>query len=214
MYVQYGCGFSSADGWLNFDASPTLKAERFPILGALVRKNVSRFPSNVLPGDIVRGLPVQDAAAVGVYASHVLEHLSRCDMETALRNTYKMMRTGGVFRLIVPDLEIRAKQYLSKLGAGDPHANDWFMRTTHLGLERHPSDFIGKISRFAGGSSHLWMWDFLSIHAILSNVGFRSIRRCSIGDSNDDMFSRVESADRFKDVDNDITELAVHCVKS
>jgi predicted SAM-dependent methyltransferase len=213
MYVQYGCGFSSAEGWLNFDSSPTLKAERVPFLGALVKKNSTQFPKNVLPGDIVRGLPVQDASADGVYASHILEHLARCHIETALKNTYRIMRSGGIFRLVVPDLEVRAEKYLSKLGAGDRHANDWFMRSTSLGLEHHPSSLMTKISRFAGGSSHLWMWDFRSIEAVLSSVGFHSIRRCSIGDSNDPMFSRVERADRFNDTENGFTELAVHCVK-
>ncbi|MCP5113600.1 MAG: hypothetical protein GY953_22435, partial [bacterium] len=51
LYVHYGCHFTAPDGWLNFDASPTLRFERFPILGRLYTKNESRFPPNVRYGD-------------------------------------------------------------------------------------------------------------------------------------------------------------------
>jgi hypothetical protein len=30
-YVQYGCGYSAPNSWVNFDASPTLRFERIPI---------------------------------------------------------------------------------------------------------------------------------------------------------------------------------------
>src|ERR1700688_376097 len=74
-YVQYGCGWSAPEGWTNFDASLTLKWERIPILGRCT-KNSRRFPPNVRSGDIVKGLPVGDESCHGVYASHVLEHLT------------------------------------------------------------------------------------------------------------------------------------------
>ena len=46
LYVQYGCGFSAPAGWMNFDASPTLRFERSPI-GFLYTRNSERFPRNV-----------------------------------------------------------------------------------------------------------------------------------------------------------------------
>src|SRR5690349_17196768 len=112
VYVQYGCGWCAPKEWINFDASPTLFFERIPLLGRLHTKNASRFPRNVLYGNIVKGLPIDDGSAPGVYASHILEHLSRDEFVVALRHTYAMMRKGGIFRLIVPDLKRRAELYL------------------------------------------------------------------------------------------------------
>jgi hypothetical protein len=74
MYIQYGCGLSAPREWTDFDASMTLKWERLPFLGKLTTKNAERFPENVKPRDIVKGLPVRDGLCRGVYASHVLEH--------------------------------------------------------------------------------------------------------------------------------------------
>src|SRR5262245_22988509 len=31
LYVQYGCGLSAPDDWLNFDASPTLWLQLIPV---------------------------------------------------------------------------------------------------------------------------------------------------------------------------------------
>jgi hypothetical protein len=62
-----------------------------------------------------------------------------------------------------------------------------------------------------GRSTHLWMWDYLSIEAALKAAGFTSIRRCDMGDSGDPAFSAVEQHDRFYDEEAGIRELAVHC---
>ena len=94
VYVQYGCGFSVGKDWLNFESSPTLRAERVPIIGPFLGRmagNSKAFPEMVKYGDICRGLPVADNSVRGVYASHVLEHLACDDLRTALRSTFRML---------------------------------------------------------------------------------------------------------------------------
>ena len=77
LYVQFGCGLSAPKEWLNFDSSLTLRFEKIPLLGKLYSKNEFRFPSNVLFGDIVKGLPkIMNNSCDGIYCSHILEHLS------------------------------------------------------------------------------------------------------------------------------------------
>ena len=46
-HVQYGCGFLAPGEWLNFDASPTLRLEKIPMLGPLMSPGNGRFPVNV-----------------------------------------------------------------------------------------------------------------------------------------------------------------------
>src|ERR1700733_13711284 len=100
LYVQYGCGTWVPEGWLNFDVSPTVRIQKIPLIGR--RLAPMRFPDEVRYGDICKGLPVSDGSVDGVYSSHVLEHLALEDMKLALRNTRKMMRAGGIFRLVIP----------------------------------------------------------------------------------------------------------------
>lgn len=95
LRVQFGAGYQAPEGWLNFDASPSVWIERLPLIGRFLKINATRFPAGIRYGDIVRGLPVADDSASAVYASHVLEHLAYDDFWAALRNTYRILKPGG-----------------------------------------------------------------------------------------------------------------------
>jgi hypothetical protein len=216
IYVQYGCGFAPAEGWLNFDVSPTLRIERLPIVGEIISAafsgNSRRFPAEVRYGDIRRGPLVPVGTAVAIYASHVLEHLSLSDCRAALANTYQMLAEGGVFRLIVPDLFERARRYVACAGAR-PDAAGNFLRATMLGKERRPKGLLGLVRSAIGNSEHLWMWDEASMSEELERAGFSQIRRCEIGDSGIAMFDVVEDRARFYDPDLNIRECAIEAKK-
>jgi hypothetical protein len=202
LYVQFGCGLCAPDGWRNFDASPTVRFERIPVVGKLYQLNASRFPANVEYGDVVRGLPVPAGGARAIFASHVLEHLPLEDFRKALRNTLQMLEPGGVFRLIVPDLEQLATRYLSSSSSG---AASEFVRAIGMGMERRPRGLFGRLRTVFGNSLHLWMWDFKSLADELAQAGFTNIRRGKLGDSRERCFDAVEEPGRFVD------SVAVEC---
>lgn len=89
-------------------------------------------------GDIVKGLPLPPSCAAAVYCSHVLEHLSLEDFRTALLSTLSMLVPGGIFRLVLPDLEHEVRRYLHSESADA--AMD-FMCSTYLGHETRPRGF-------------------------------------------------------------------------
>lgn len=203
-YVQYGCGWSAPSGWLNFDASPTLRFERLPLIGQLYTKNETRFPANAKFGDIVKGLPIKPESCKGVYCSHVLEHLSLDDFRTALHNTLQILQHGGVFRLVLPDLEYSVRQYIEN---PLPDAAVTFLKGTGLGHEKRARDIKDFIASLLGNSQHLWMWDYKAIELELQNAGFVQIRRAYFSDSSDLKFNEVEEKDRWDNC------LGVECKK-
>ena len=194
MYIQYGCGFSAPAGWLNFDASPTLRFERLPLIGKLYTWNAQRFPKNVRYGDITRGLPIPEDSCTGIYASHVLEHLALDDFDRALANTYRYLRNGGTFRLVVPDLHLLVRAYLD-----DPSeaAAIKFIRNSGMGRQLRPRG-LSFIREWLGKSAHLWLWDQRSLTAKLREHGFTKIREAHFADAEDPRFLEVEDAERFK----------------
>ena len=192
------------DGWVNFDASPTLRFERIPVLGRLYRKNATRFPETVHYGDIVQGLPISPDSCKGIYCSHVLEHLAFEDCLRALQNTFRYLAPGGTFRLVVPDLEGLIQAYLVS-PSGAP--GDWFMEVSGLGSVRRPRTFRALLIDWLGNSRHLWLWDERSMSSALTKAGFKQIRRASFGDASDSRFSEVEDVARFEGC------LAMECTK-
>lgn len=198
LYVQYGCGQCAPDGWINFDASPRLFLERIPGLQILIHSTVGTlFPANVLRGDITKGLPIADSSASAVYCSHVLEHLPREELPLALRNTFRLLKPGGVFRLVVPDLQWRAARYLTSAANGKSDAADEFMNSCGLGKKKRPARLIDYARERFGKSAHLWMYDFDGLRNLLEDAGFASVRRVAFGDSGDPLFASVEDRGRF-----------------
>lgn len=204
LYVHYGCHWCAPSEWLNFDASPTLRLERLPVVGRLVRKNARRFPANVNYGDIVKGLPLDPESCDGVYCSHVLEHLALEDCRLALQNTYWIMKKGAVFRMVLPDLEYYIGQYIS---SKDPERCENFMKSTSLGEIKRPGGVRNLLIESFGNSRHRWMWDFDSLSHELSSLEFQRIRRARFGDSQDQMFRLVEQEERWKNA------LGIECKK-
>lgn len=207
-YVQYGCGLCAPPGWINFDASPTLRIQRIPLLNVLLKNKLNaHFPRNVKYGNIIKGLPVKDHTCDGVYCSHTLEHLSLHDLRIALENSFRLLKKGGIFRMVVPDLEYMARQYISSLEKGDQFASIHFMNSTMLGLAKRPKSIKEILGYTFGNSHHLWMWDSRSLMQELSNTGFTQMRPCRFHDCADPMFNQVEDADRFEHA------VAIECIR-
>ncbi len=199
LYVQYGCGLRAPKEWKNFDASPTLRVQKIPLLSWILKSRMqTRFPDNVKYGDIIKGLPINENSCSGVYCSHVLEHLSLNDFRKALKNTLRILKPGGLFRCVVPDLEFAAIKYVEALRQGDTMGSlDFCGPDTLLGLEDRARGIKGLFVSFLGNSRHLWMWDAHSLAEELKEAGFRNVRVCQFNDSEDPMFKYVEEEGRF-----------------
>lgn len=75
------------------------------------------YPGRVilLSLDVRKGLPYKDNTVKYIYASHFLEHFSRKDAEYFLKECYRVMKKGGVIRIVVPDLQAGIKNYINKM---------------------------------------------------------------------------------------------------
>lgn len=202
VYVQYGAGTQAIDGWLNFDASPTLLIQRMPLLGRVLRSRLNcLFDDEIRYGDIVRGLPLTPGSVEGIFCSHVLEHLTYADFSTALKNSFSYLKSGGMFRVVVPDLQYYIDQYQRSKSSGDVRLmNDaafQFCKSTCLGVEGSRKNISHRIIDVFRGSAHRWMWDYQSLSQALSEHGFVAIRRFSPGECEDEMFLRPERDHMF-----------------
>jgi len=198
-YVQYGCGLSAPAGWINFDSSPTLKIQKTPIIGSLVKSRLNTvFPDSVKFGDIVKGLPITNESCDAIYCSHVLEHLSLEDFRIALKNTHKLLKRGGLFRLVMPDFEVLVNTYVNSKKNGNPEAAIKFMKDSGMALESRTRGMKGMLEGTLGNARHQWLWDDTSTMIELEKAGFKQIRKCEFNDSSIEAFKLVEDADRFR----------------
>jgi hypothetical protein len=107
--VNLGCGNCFHREWVNLDATP--------------------LSPEVMSCDIRQRLPFDDEAVDVIYHSHVLEHLTTHEGEALLRECARVLRRGGMMRVVVPDLERIARAYLGALelaaNGGDATLHTW-----------------------------------------------------------------------------------------
>lgn len=200
QYVQYGCGLNAPDGWLNFDASPTLRIQQIPVIGKLLTRKMVTFPPNVKYGNIVKGLPgITAESCDGVYCSHVLEHLSLNDCRRAIATTYSYLKKGAAFRCILPDLEASIADYNRMRSEQNEEASVQFMHAVLLGQVERKSGLKSIAVSVLGNAHHLWMWDRYSLARELTNAGFSSVREAVYNDSADKHFHLVDDYARYND---------------
>ncbi len=197
-YIQFGCGLCAPPTWRNFDAGPAFWLEKnLPVLrSTLVRRGFPNYPKNIEYGDVIVGLPVAARSAQAVYCSHVLEHMALDEMRRTLANVFGYLRPGGIFRLVVPDLQSLATRYTARQSAD---AAIRFMQEACLGETQSANGVGGILKALFGRSQHLTMWDYKGMAAELEQAGFTRIRRASYHDADDSRFLDVEALDRWED---------------
>ena len=90
--LNVGCGERFHSAWTNIDLEST--------------------DPSVQQYDITKGLPFEDQQYDAVYHSHVLEHLDPADGDRLLEDCYRVLKPGGVLRIVIPNLEQIATLYL------------------------------------------------------------------------------------------------------
>ena len=70
---------------------------------------------NVLEMNILKGLPFPEGTFDAAYSAQFIEHLTLSEGKLVLENVAKVLKPGGVIRLVTPDLEEICTTYLKNL---------------------------------------------------------------------------------------------------
>jgi predicted SAM-dependent methyltransferase len=93
--LNLGCGRTYHNSWINID---------FVSSSEYVEVH-----------NLLNGIPINNYDVDVVYHSHILEHFSKKDGFHFIEECYRVLKTNGIIRIAVPDLETIAKEYLSNL---------------------------------------------------------------------------------------------------
>lgn len=116
MKLHLGAFNTGIVGWCNTDVTPHIWISRIPFLGLLLsfvglitaaryddyRKGVFRKLKYL---DLCRPLPFCENTIEAIFSSHVFEHLFLNEVEDLIKECFRVLKPGGVCRVIVPDLE-------------------------------------------------------------------------------------------------------------
>jgi SAM-dependent methyltransferase len=94
-FLNLGCGTHYHNDWINVDLNP--------------------MSSSIIQYNFLQGIPFSDNFCDVVYSSHFLEHIPRDIGQRFLDECYRVLKPGGICRIVTPDLELMAKNYLTCL---------------------------------------------------------------------------------------------------
>ena len=107
----------------------------------------------VLPWDLRKGLPLPNAICDVVYSSHAIEHFDREGARRFLAECHRVIKPGGILRLVAPDLEGIAKAYLQCLEAAQRGEQGAAARYEWIVVE-----LLDQLVRHESGGEMLKLW--------------------------------------------------------
>jgi predicted SAM-dependent methyltransferase len=206
--LNLGCGLQCPDGWLNIDSSMGARLSKMPVVKKVLHKvlpsrwgilpNVE-WPSNVMWMNITREFPFEENSVDCIYSSHTFEHLSYSEAAFVLKECYRVIKPGGVIRIIVPDLAQIVDNYLS-YKERVPHlaAKKLLEETLYFEIPV-PNSLHGFIKfHFKRKNNHHFLYDKASLAHQLEQAGFHDISEKNYGISNIENIKEIDIEDRFK----------------
>ena len=156
------------------------------LLPGFVNLDVFAVSRDVVLWDCRTSLPLADGACRGVRVEQFLEHLeTREELPAFLSDVRRVLRPGGVLRVIVPDAERYLRAYcrsdltgFRELGVPDKFPPDL---PTRMDIINHT---------FHQWEEHRWGYDFETLAHRLGAAGFACIRKMAFGKSVEPMLAR------------------------
>jgi predicted SAM-dependent methyltransferase len=169
-YLQLGSGSDHIDGFLNSCYFLNKQAEVWVDI---------RFP-----------LRFADNSWRGIYAHHVVEHISYVDASRLFAECRRVLQPGGVFRMVVPNLEIFINYYIKTDTKKRSEIFSLYPETQMKDLDvMTPLEMIDYIFRDNKFNRHRSAWDWETAQKRLVKAGFSRVVRQEVNVSLDPRLS-------------------------
>lgn len=179
LKINLGNGPFKHDGWIDVDCSISLKAD-------------------VVACDLRRKWPLRSGSTKYIFSEHVFEHFGYPDeIGHVLEECYRILKTGGVLRVIVPN----AERYLRAYADDD----QFFVRKVG-GASASKLAVVNVMMRENG--FHKYAYDYDELERVLRKAGFKNVVRSSLRGS-----SNAELNLDFDDSQRELVSLYAEAVK-
>lgn len=190
------------EGWINVDGSMRAKlASRLSPIDSLLTKlrifPPTEFNRKTRILDLRKRLPFDDNSVDAIYAGELWEHFEIGDARRLTHECYRVLKTGGVLRVCVPDGVEFWRTYLEKFDlemGKSRQMRDSTELANHVGM--YFRDICTRRIWFGSlGHVHKWQYDELQLIDLFESAGFSSVGRRRFHESQIEDVASVERSD-------------------
>jgi SAM-dependent methyltransferase len=198
LRLNLGCGAQTPEGWVNVDNALGARVARLPGISRLATRLGlfrTQWSGEIFIHDLCRPFPWGDESVNCIYSSHTLEHLTREEGAFVMRECRRVLRPGGIIRIVVPDLRAFIDRYL-----GGEFSADRFLENLDVLPSARGRLARGRMGRWLATraeSPHACMYDADTLLASLERAGL-SCREREPFDSAILDIERIELRERVK----------------
>ncbi len=224
--LQVGCGGNVLTGWLNSDLNPIRSIGVFlasrdeePDSGSVVmdlRSNPHPL-TGIIYVDATKRLPFPDASFDYVFSEHMIEHIPYPAAMHLISEAHRVLKRGGRVRISTPDLRFLIDLYQRDKSDTQKRYLAWATDSFLPGMrfDDLPTDadtFV--INNFVRNWGHQFIYDEKTLGGALERLGFREVKRCQPGESDDLNLRGIEShGRRISDDFNRLESIVLEAVK-
>ena len=168
--LHLGCFDQVYFGWVNTDITPHIFLSRIPgiafllfKIGILESQRYEQYKQGVFNAvkylNVTKRFPYADATFDYIFSSHLLEHLYPYQTIFCLKETFRVLKKGGVVRIGVPDLDKIVQNY-------DSTYPEKFLETIFESKQKYKKN------------KHHWHYNEISLTKLLKEAGFSKIYCC------------------------------------
>lgn len=188
--LNLGCGSVRPKGWINTDSSLNANLQRIPFIGkplAKIFNPVGYDSNNLIYMNLNKNWRYKSSSVDIVYASHLFEHLTLQSADLFLKEAYRVLKPGGVMRIVVPDLYQIVKKYINEYDSFAANEDPtefvmWAINMHREGQYGSPSVIRKIIHEWQGyPHQHKFMYDPKSLSQKVLKYGFKEPKLLSYG---------------------------------
>ena len=171
--LQLGCGSNILPSWVNTDFPPK--------------------QDGVILLDATKTFPFEDNSFDYVYSEHMIEHISFEEGASMIKESYRVLKTGGKIRLSTPDLRFLIDLHLNP----DKEINKQYIAWAVDMFWNNRIYLPGMVfNNFVRNWGHTFIYDKETLTYSMKNAGFQNIESFKIGESNDVDLQNLENETR------------------
>jgi predicted SAM-dependent methyltransferase len=164
-------------------------------LSDFLNSDLVRTAPNILQLDATKPFQIPNDTFDYVYSEHVIEHISFRDGMFMLRECHRILRPGGIIRLITPSLRFLIRIFSSTRSETEEAYLNWCMNhTTHWAPKPLPGFLFNVFVRAWG---HQFIYDEDTMRLALEIAGFDPINQGEILESQHAMLRSRENVTRM-----------------